>query len=184
MELADLTRDDWEAPLRALQLRSQEGHAFAVTKEWLRRSEIAGWADHLQQLHDRLMAEIRGALCGARLRLGAVQQVCRQIRQGQRQTCKLMRAIVQKLNQSIANESVTDVLTPVAAWVLVEARLRNRRESSGTMSPATASSFILLGTALLLTARGRLPRMAQALSIRGPLIAWLGLNTGNHHADR
>jgi hypothetical protein len=49
-------------------------------------------------------------------------------------------------------------------------------QPSGIMTAATATNLMLLGTALLLTARTRLPLLAQALAVLVMLIAWLGLS--------
>lgn len=48
--------------------------------------------------------------------------------------------------------------------------------AASRMAPATALTFLLVGTALLLTSTGRKPRLAQALSIAALLIGWLGLS--------
>jgi PAS domain S-box-containing protein len=61
-----------------------------------------------------------------------------------------------------------------AAWQV--AFLGMAGPASDTMPVATAGSLVLLGAALLLGARARLPRLAQALCLLTLLAAWLGLS--------
>lgn len=57
MELADLTRAEWEALLRALYQQEYRDREHGQSKSGLRRNEVLSWADELKGLHERLLEE-------------------------------------------------------------------------------------------------------------------------------
>lgn len=59
MELADLSREDWESLVRAVSLQESRDREHAAMKEGARRAEVTGWAEHLKQLHTRFQVEFR-----------------------------------------------------------------------------------------------------------------------------
>lgn len=67
MLLDDLSREDWEALMRALSQQEYQDRQLAAMKDGARRTEITGWADRDKRLHDQFLEEFRARCFSGRM---------------------------------------------------------------------------------------------------------------------